>query len=95
MIMGCGDELCTIIPTLVWRLFGTAIPLNITLLILYIIAFTENYYPKYRNGIGKTGTFICIYAQLERLKAEGIVDIFQSVKASRLQRSLMVTTTVS
>ena len=47
------------------------------------------------DGIGRTGTFICIYSQLERLKAEGVVDVFQSIKASRLQRSLMVTNTVS
>ena len=50
---------------------------------------------KYSDGIGRTGTFICIYSQLERLKAEGVVDVFQSIKASRLQRSLMVTNTVS
>ena len=48
-----------------------------------------------RDGVGRTGTFICIYSQLERLKAEGVVDVFQSIEASRLQRSLMVSSAVS
>ena len=47
------------------------------------------------DGVGRTGTFVCIYSQLERLKAEGVVDVFQSIKASRLQRSLMVSNAVS
>ena len=59
------------------------------------IVYTILLIPKCSDGISKTGTFICIYSQLERLKAEGVVDVFQSIKASRLQRSLMVTNTVS
>ena len=38
------------------------------------------------DGVGRTGTFICIHAQLERLKNEGVVDFFQFVKSARTQR---------
>eukprot|EP00731_Ephydatia_muelleri_P016193 Em0009g617a len=37
------------------------------------------------DGIGRTGAFIGIYAQLERIKTEGIADIFQYIKGARLQ----------
>ena len=40
----------------------------------------------YSDGMGRTGTFICIHAQLERLKTEGVVDFFQFVKSARMQR---------
>ena len=40
--------------------------------------------------MGRTGTFICIHAQLERLKTEGVVDFFQSIKSARIQRAGLV-----
>ena len=40
----------------------------------------------YSDGMGRSGTFICIHAQLERLKTEGVVDFFQFVKSARMQR---------
>ena len=42
------------------------------------------------DGVGRTGAFICIYSQLERVKTEGVADIFQFVKASRLQRKGLI-----
>lgn len=45
---------------------------------------------KHSDGVGRTGTFICIHSQLERLKAEGEVDIFQSIKSARIQRAGLV-----
>ena len=47
------------------------------------------------DGVGRTGTFICIHSQLERLKTEGIVDLFQSVKSARVQRAGLVPEPVS
>ncbi len=47
------------------------------------------------GGIGRTGTFIAIDILLERLKTEGVVDVFQTVRALRLQRIGMVRTVVS
>ena len=42
------------------------------------------------DGVGRTGAFICIYSQLERVKMEGVADIFQFIKDSRLQRKGLV-----
>ena len=36
--------------------------------------------------MGRTGTFICIHAMLERMNSEGVVDFFQFIKASRINR---------
>ena len=47
------------------------------------------------GGTGRTGTFIAIDILLERLKTEGVVDVFQTVRALRLQRTGMVQTVVS
>ena len=49
----------------------------------------------FSNGVGRTGTFICIHAQLERLKTEGVVDFFQSIKTARIQRAGLVPDVVS
>jgi len=48
----------------------------------------------YSDGLGRTGAFICIHSQLEHLKTEGVVDIFQSVKSARIQRAGLVQTVV-
>ena len=42
------------------------------------------------NGVGRTGVFIALHIVLERLVVEGLVDIFQTVKNLRIQRSAMV-----
>ncbi len=47
------------------------------------------------DGVGRSGTFICIHAQLERLKTEGVVDFFQSIKLARIQRPGLVPDVVS
>ena len=47
------------------------------------------------DGVGRTGTFICIHAQVERLKTEGVVDFFQFIKSARIQRAGLVPDVVS
>ena len=42
------------------------------------------------DGVGRTGTFICLHSQLERLKTEGVVDLFQAVKSARIHRAGLV-----
>ena len=42
------------------------------------------------DGVGRTGTFLCLHSQLERLKTEGVVDFFQAVKSARIQRAGLV-----
>ena len=44
--------------------------------------------------MGRTGTFICIHAQLERLKTEGVVDFFQFIKSARMKRPGIVADSV-
>ena len=46
------------------------------------------------DGVGRTGVFITVHTQLERLKTEGVVDIFQSLKSARIQRAELVDTLV-
>ncbi|NWZ10267.1 PTPRA phosphatase, partial [Agelaius phoeniceus] len=43
-------------------------------------------------GAGRTGTFCALSTVLERVKAEAILDVFQTVKSLRLQRPHMVQT---
>ena len=46
------------------------------------------------GGTGRTGTFIAISNLLERLKTEGVVDVFHIVRTLRLQRPGLVQTVV-
>ncbi|XP_061921312.1 receptor-type tyrosine-protein phosphatase delta-like isoform X46 [Entelurus aequoreus] len=43
-------------------------------------------------GVGRTGVFITLSIALERMRYEGVVDIFQTVKMLRTQRPAMVQT---
>ncbi len=49
----------------------------------------------YSDGVGRTGTFISIHSQLERLKTEGVVDFFQAAKSARIQRAGLMPEAVS
>ena len=46
--------------------------------------------PLSSDGVGRTGTFICLHSQLERLKTEGVADVLQAVKSARIQRAGLV-----
>uniref|UniRef100_A0A673BFF0 Receptor-type tyrosine-protein phosphatase F n=1 Tax=Sphaeramia orbicularis TaxID=375764 RepID=A0A673BFF0_9TELE len=45
-------------------------------------------------GVGRTGVFITLSIVLERMRYEGVVDLFQTVKTLRTQRPAMVQTEV-
>lgn len=45
-------------------------------------------------GVGRTGVFITLSIVLERIRQEGVVDVFQTVKVLRTQRPAMVQTEV-
>ena len=47
------------------------------------------------DGMSRSGVFITCMSEIERVKVEGGVDIFQTVKAARAQRPHMVYTSVS
>ena len=49
----------------------------------------------FSDGMSRTGVFITCMSEIERIKVEGAVDIFQTVKAARTQRPHMVFTSVS
>ena len=42
------------------------------------------------DGVGRTGAFIATHAEMERMKAESVVDLFQFIKAVRIQRAGLV-----
>ncbi|XP_070563073.1 receptor-type tyrosine-protein phosphatase kappa-like isoform X2 [Ptychodera flava] len=42
------------------------------------------------NGLGRSGTLCAIYATIERMKVEQMIDVFQAVKKLRLNRPNMV-----
>lgn len=44
----------------------------------------------YSDGSGRSGAFVVLYSQLERLKTEHVVDVFQGIKAARTQRMRIV-----
>ena len=46
-------------------------------------------------GVGRTGTYISIDTQLERARAEGIIDVHNFVQLMRTQRVNMVQSFVS
>ena len=48
----------------------------------------------FSDGCGRTGTFLSIYSQIERLKTEQVIDVFQWVKSSRIQRPWLVSNQV-
>ena len=48
----------------------------------------------YSAGVGRTGVFITLSIVLERMRYEGVVDMFQTVKMLRTQRPAMVQTEV-
>ena len=44
----------------------------------------------FSDGMSRTGAFICMHHELERVKVEGVVDIFHCIKASRISRPCLV-----
>lgn len=72
-----------------WCIAGALVssPLPVFLLSLYFSLIS--------GGCGRTGTFIAICLLIDRLKTEGVVDVFQTVRGLRLQRPGMVRSVVS
>ena len=52
-------------------------------------------HPSFSDGMSRSGVFITCMTEIERVKVEGGVDIFQTVKAARAQRPHMVYDSVS
>ena len=50
--------------------------------------------PSSSDGMDRTGTYICIASEVEHIRLEGSLDVFQSVKLARCQRPHLVSTEV-
>ena len=53
------------------------------------------FFNSHSAGIGRTGAFCALTIAIERVKAEGLVNVYQTVKHLRTQRPHMVQTLVS
>ena len=80
-----GDRPIVVHCRLILLVYFTVVPRNIWITVGL----------NYSGGCGRTGTYIAISILLERLKTEGVVDVFQTVRTLRLQRSGMVQSVVS
>ena len=49
----------------------------------------------FSDGVGRSGAFLCIHSQLERLKTEGEVDVFKYLKSARTKRIGLVSEMVT
>ena len=47
------------------------------------------------DGVGRSGTFISMHSQMERIKSEAVMDVFQFIKSVRFQRAGLVANKVS
>ena len=47
------------------------------------------------DGVGRSGAFIASHAEMERMKAETVVDLFQFIKAARVKRAGLVANKVA
>ena len=60
----------------------------------YAALFFFLFYVVISAGVGRTGVFCALSILIERLKSEGVVDVFQTIKLLRSQRPAMVQTKV-
>jgi len=56
--------------------------------------FASFFFPPFSNGIGRSGVFVALHIIIDRMQAEGVVDVFQTVKNLRIQRPATVQTLV-
>ena len=78
---------------LLWRGFILALLVLVELVKEFNVFFIFKFC--YSGGVGRTGVFISVFNSVERLKAKDVVDVFQTTRALRLQRTAMVQTIVS
>ena len=63
--------------------------------VVTIVTLLCNIFFPCSDGVGRTGAFITIHAQMERMKSEAVVDMFQYIKAIRIQKADMVSNKVT
>ena len=55
-----------------------------------MLCYSSRIHHSVSDGMSRTGVFIAAMCEVERVKVEGEVDIFQTIKAMRKQRPHMV-----
>ena len=64
-----------------------SVKFSVTLIIIVVVTQCS-------AGVGRTGVFVTLSIVLERMRYEGVVDMFQTVKMLFTQRPAMVQTEV-
>ena len=82
-----GNQLCSILSLVMFLIWNCVNVYMIWYIIPQCVFFS--------GGVGRTGVFISVWNSIERLKAKNVVDVFQSVRSLRVQRTAMVQTIVS
>ena len=59
-----------------------------------VVFYHFPYYLTFSAGVGRTGVFIGLFNMIERVRVEGVIDVFQTVREMRNQRPAMVQTKV-
>ena len=59
-----------------------------------VCSIYSNYESLYSNTVSRSATFCAIMTTIERCKTEGVVDVFQVVKAMRIQKPGAIQTIV-
>ena len=62
---------------------------------LFVINFLYVLFAICSDGMSRSGVFITVMSEIDRVKVEGEMDIFHTVKAARTDRPHMVSTVVS
>ena len=53
------------------------------------------YYDDFSAGVGRSGIFIAIDTEMQRMKRKGVIDVYNCVCKMRFSRNFMVQTEVS
>ena len=63
-------------------------------LFLFQKIFSSTNFSLFSTGVGRTGVFIALCNLIERVKTEGLLDVFRVVRRLKTQRPGMVQTKV-
>ena len=65
------------------------------MIVMMVVVMIGSFLLSDSDGIGRSGAFLCIHSQLERLKTDGEVDAFKYLKTARTRRQGLIAELVS